>query len=132
MIRMERAWALSPWAVRNTVPEGVPGVYILGKFDMRAGFTPVYVGRSDSDVRIRLLSHCATAAGRYFLARTCACAKEAFHRECFYWHALRGSEGLLNSYHPDSPSGLCLTCPYCAAELGSRAMRAQKAIPGGI
>jgi hypothetical protein len=120
----ERAWALRPWAVRNTVPEGVPGVYILGEFDMHAGFTPVYVGRSDSDVRIRLLSHCTITTGRYFLVRPCACPTEAFQRECFYWHALRDSSCLLNSYHPDSPSGLCLTCPYCAAKLGGEVMGA--------
>lgn len=126
MTRTERAWALSPWAVRTTVPERVPGVYILGKFETYKGFTPVYVGRSDSDVRARLLSHCTVLMAQYFLARECTCPRQAFHKECFYWHALRGSGGLLNLYHPDSPSGLCLHCPYCAAELGDSVTEMQE------
>lgn len=116
MIQTMHAWMLIPWAVRNTVPERVPGVYILGEFNMRKGFAPVYVGRSDFDVRSRLIAHCSGAGFRYFVVRTCARALEAFQRECFYWHALRGSDRLLNVYHPDSPSGFGLACPYCEAD----------------
>ena len=115
MTRGTRAWLLAPWAVRMTVPEAVPGVYLLGDASpASSAFNATYVGRSDTDLRRRLLAHAQTGKAAYFRCCACGTQKEAFHRECLYWHALRGSQ-LRNKAHPDAPDGSEMQCPYCSA-----------------
>lgn len=115
MTRGTRAWLLAPWAVRMTVPAAVPGVYLLGDASpASSAFNPTDVGRSDTDLRRRLLAHAQAGKAAYFRCRPCGTQKEAFQRECVYWHSLRGSP-LRNKAHPDAPDGCALECPYCSA-----------------
>ena len=111
-----RAWLFVPYVVRILVPARVPGVYLLGRVTPECGvFVPHYVGRSDSDLRQRLTTHEKFPLTTHFCAQPCGSAGEAYVRECFYWHALRGEAHLLNSIHPDSPVKTGLRCPYCSA-----------------
>ena len=113
-----RAWLFVPMLVRLVVPARRPGVYLLGGLDPVDGaFSPCYVGRSDSDVRKRLTSHEHSARFTHFRVRICSTARQAFHRECQYWHALLDSGQLLNRQHPDLPVGASGSCPYCSASL---------------
>lgn len=110
-----RAWLLLSMVVRLVVPPGRPGVYILGGLESSDGdFFPRYVGRSDTDVQSRLMHHAQTPLFTYFRCRSCKSKGEAYHMECFYWHALFEFGKLFNRVHPDAPSNSHLKCPYCS------------------
>lgn len=116
MTTSTRAWLFVPSVVRMTVPTGTPGVYLLGQVaGAGSTFVPHYVGRSDFDVRQRLMRHEKLTLATHFCVRLCRSAEDAFMRECFYWHALRDEQRLMNAIHPDSPDQTGLHCPYCSA-----------------
>lgn len=110
-----RAWQLSPWAVRVLIPPAVIGAYLLGEPSLAGRFVFQYVGRSDTDLRRRLLEHWKLGTALYFRAIPCRDAAEAFKTECFLWHALKDDLPLRNVLHPDSPNGRESHCPYCVA-----------------
>lgn len=113
-----RAWLLVPWAIRLVVPERSIGVYLLGSVSLASSaFCPAYVGRSDIDLRRRLLRHGTTPLDTYFRVRRCASRQAAFFAECFLFHALRGTPQLRNALHPAAPDGSGLDCPYCFVAL---------------
>ena len=111
-----RAWLFRPEVVRVLVPLGCPGVYLLwtalGTCTPR---TPVYVGRSDNDLRRRLACHEKYLVATHFGWRSCSTPKEAFQTECLFWHSLAESDSLLNKRHPAAPISSGLTCPFCEA-----------------
>jgi hypothetical protein len=100
-----------PWVVRLAVPRGA-GVYVLGTLGTSRGSQPLYVGRSDIDLRERLSAHELMCTFQYFRFSICRSAREAFFEECRLWHSFGNLHNLI---HPDSPSGSGLSCPYCAA-----------------
>lgn len=93
-------------AVLNNIS---PGAYALGP--KRDGKFYVHrVGRADRDVRARLkdyVGHYAAFKVDYFPD-----ARSAFEKECELFHDFNPRD---NTYHPDSPDGLNLTCPRCPA-----------------
>ncbi len=71
-----------------------------------------YVGRSDTNVRDRLLQH---VGGRYteFKYSYATSAKDAFETECRNYHDY-GGDNLDNDIHPDRPdNSLNWKCPRC-------------------
>lgn len=109
MIR-HRIYRLQPWLVRALIPPDQLGSYIL----YRAG-APIYVGRSDTDLRRRLLQHAAAGTSEYFRYDVHPSASHAFRAECSLYHALDAP--LTNRIHPDAPDYLDVDCAFCTISL---------------
>lgn len=62
--------------VRMVVPSGIIGAYALFRV-LSGSLSVVYVGRSDTDLRRRLLSHPYRALAAYFSYEPCASASAA-------------------------------------------------------
>ena len=90
-------WSLGDIAVQRHAREGWPGVYLLA--DTQG--IPRYVGRSDVNVRNRLLHHCDSGQYRYFLVEHYRSPDDAFYRECNLYHHYRNQ--LDNEIHPAVP-----------------------------
>jgi hypothetical protein len=101
-------WSLGDIAVRRHARDGWPGVYLLAD---TTGF-PRYVGRSDADVRNRLLQHAGVGKYRFFLVEHFRTIDGAFHRECNLYHHYRYQ--LDNQIHPAVPRGCGDGCPSCS------------------
>lgn len=102
---------LSAAIVRQLIPRKNVGFYRIGT--MRGGkFTVRYFGRSDVDLRRRLLSHCHAKTGTHFEFRMTPYIYRAFVLECAEWHLAHPTAKNLN--HPDAPRWIDYLCPYCA------------------
>lgn len=104
--------------IDRLVPEGVPGNYAFGSFDVGKNvFYVQYVGRSDSNLHDRI----GHMLGKYshFMASIANSAMEAYHKECQNWHDFGGEEKCLdNEIHPDRPNGAKLAfCPVCTKRI---------------
>lgn len=113
-MRSTRAWRLAPWVVRIVIPDGVVGVYLLG--DVRPAGMPLditYVGRSDKNLRRRLLHHCSAGRADMFKFAVCSDSDHAFRVECFLWHATKGKGLITNINHPAAPAAARTRCPFC-------------------
>lgn len=101
-----------PEVIREYVQPGRPGVYVLG--DNENGFQYRYVGRSDTCLQTRLLTHNHLYRFEYFIFRYVDSPKDGFLLESKWWHDCR-VQGfpLVNQIHPDAPSHSGFTCPYC-------------------
>ncbi len=97
--------------VRALVPARVSGVYTLGRY-ADAQPVVVYVGRSDLDLRRRLLSHARAGEFDWFSFTVTRSIFEAFRLECCGWHLY---SSICNMIHPDAPARLPYRCPYCIA-----------------
>lgn len=95
--------------VRRAVPPGVIGAYSLGS---NASSIPHYIGRSDTDLRRRLLQHSAKGRYDWFIATPTMDTYAAFYLECRSWHALKRPL-LTNRIHPAIPVGKATMCPFC-------------------
>lgn len=71
----------------------------------------MYIGRSDTDVRQRLLRHCADQRGAYFTYDVHPNATNAYDVECALFHIL--APMLSNRIHPDRPNFHEGTCVFC-------------------
>lgn len=100
------AYRLAPDVIRKLVPQGSPGTYRLH----RDGHV-VYLGRSDTDLRRRLLEHCLARRGDHFTWHLHTTALTAWTDECSQWHDLP----LLaqNLVHPARPDGTTDRCSFC-------------------
>jgi len=105
-----RIYRLEPWLVRALIPADQVGSYIL----YRAS-APIYVGRSDTDLRRRLLQHAAAGTGEYFRYDVHPSPSHAFWAECSLYHAIDGP--LTNHIHPDAPDYLDIECAFCSTNL---------------
>lgn len=103
----------SPETIRRVVSPDKCGVYALG--DMEDGeFQVKYVGRSDSCLRTRLLTHNHMYEFTYFYFLYMDSPAAAYRFESRWWHAcVDFGVPVINKIHPDSPSNAFLTCPYC-------------------
>ncbi len=112
---MTTPFRLTPDVIRKVVPEDKVGVYALG--DVENGeFTIKYVGRSDSSLQKRLLTHNYLYRFSYFIFCCTDNEKEAFEMESRWWHICNNEHVILcNHIHPDAPSGVSISCPYCSA-----------------
>lgn len=105
-----RLYRLHPWLVRALIPPDRVGSYIL----YRAAF-PIYVGRSDTDLRRRLLQHAEAGTAEYFSYDVHPSPSHAHRAECSLFHAADGP--LTNCIHPDAPDYLDIQCSFCSASL---------------
>ena len=85
-----------------------PGVYVLS----RNGNKAHYVGRSDSDLRSRLMSYVGSRYLKFWFTYATS-AKDAFEKECLLYHQFGGSSSLDNKIHPQRPDGCTWRCPVC-------------------
>lgn len=108
---MSGPYKLDTTTIYDVVTRIKPGNYALGFADAN-GFTIHYVGRSDSNVATRLLSH-VTEPYTHFKFSYASNPVEAFKKECKNYHDCGGSANLDNEYHPDKPNGYNVSCPYC-------------------
>lgn len=103
-----RLYRLSPWLIRVLIPIDYIGTYNL----YRLGKTePVYIGRSDTCLRNRLLSHAQAKRADYFDYDIQWTREKCFIAECSAYHALLGKTE--NLIHPAPPKGLQIKCPFC-------------------
>lgn len=99
----EPAW------VRNMIPTGVVGTYVL----LRRG-RPFYVGRSDHCLVSRLIGHEYLPRASHVVWEICRDPVQAFHREAYLYDDSRRLPGFLNRVHPARPAGHTGECPFCA------------------
>lgn len=104
------AYSLAQERVRQDVTANEPGFYRLGTM-VDGQFHPSYFGRSDTDIRRRLLEHAKKGWFTHFRIRPADSVKQAFEQECRDWH-LHGEE-MTNRIHPARPDGAEYGCPYC-------------------
>lgn len=102
---------LSKPIIEGEISKGLVGAYCLGvKTDK--GFNAGYVGRSDTDIRRRLLQHAEVGKFSNFYFIPTKTIFDAFMIECREWHRFFA---LSNSIHPDAPKNLPYICSYCNA-----------------
>ena len=99
--------------IEKNVSKTSAGNYALGRTE-GSTFYVLYVGRSDTDVKSRLLSWAAEKTKytkfKFSYADT---IKEAFEKECQNYHDFGESEKLDNDIHPDRPKGTDWKCRRC-------------------
>ena len=83
------------------------GNYALG-YNRNHIFVPKYVGRSDNDLKERLMDH-VNSNHKRFKFKYQRTKKQAFIKECENYHDL--NDQIENEIHPDSPDGQSLECP---------------------
>lgn len=113
-----RLLRLRPWLIRSLIPPQQVGTYVL----YTATGIPRYVGRSDADLRQRLLRHCTDRRGAYFTYDVHNSPLNAFEMECALFHVLGPS--ITNRIHPDHPAYQPARCAYCrATQRAARSLR---------
>lgn len=83
---------------------GATGTYILSRGDNVAH----YVGRSDSNLSIRLGQHVKEGLYDEFWFEETPSLLEAYYRECEWYHKYKPTD---NSNHPAVPPGAAWKCP---------------------
>lgn len=101
-----RRYALKPWLIRALIPEGVMGTYVLW-----SPSAPVYVGRSDTSLRRRLLEHARQWPDIYFTFDEASSPEDAYAMECSLFHAL--GEHTSNIDHPQRVAADDPPCLFC-------------------
>jgi len=90
-----------------------PGNYALGYEGKEGQFVVQYVGRSDNDLKDRLLQH-AFEDCPLFEYSYATSSQAAFDKEWENYHDFGGSEGKLkNDRHPQRPDNSKWKCPKC-------------------
>lgn len=84
------------------------GVYALGHTNAQGLFCISHIGRSDSDIRARLLDY--IGSDMLFKFGYCSASQTAFERECGLFHDFSPPG---NRLHPDRPKGTRWRCPRC-------------------
>lgn len=107
---LQGAYSLNSESVNKAVSETSPGAYVLGEFKADH-FQPRYVGRSDRNVRGRLIDHVSDTDYSFFCFQYCGTVREAFEAECIFFHSFESD--LDNKRHPDRPNGKDWSCPCC-------------------
>ncbi len=107
---LPRLYKLTPWLIRMIIPSQLIGTYTLYLNDS-LGCRPVYTGRSDTDLRRRLISHPLMGYATHFEYNTYDCPEKAFIVECAQYHLSKGI--YLNKIHPAIPNGSLISCPFC-------------------
>lgn len=105
-----RALGLRPWLVRALIPPQRIGTYVL----YTARGRPLYIGRSDTDIRRRLLWHCSNRSGAYFTYDVHPSPASAYDVECALFHLLAAQ--VSNRIHPDRPDFHPTACAFCLSE----------------
>ena len=113
-LNMNGLYDLTKQKIENTITKKSAGNYALGYLNDKDVFIVLYVGRSDSDLKERLLSWVEKQSKyKKFKYSYADSAKEAFLKECTNFHDFGGTEKLNNEIHPDRPKNLDWKCPKC-------------------
>lgn len=107
------AHTLTPDGVRQHTTHRSSGFYRIGSvYD--GDFFMAYFGRSDRDLRQRLMSHARNGTYDFFQVQETETVRRAFELECREFHLT--SMATDNKYHPAAPDHSNYECPYCALE----------------
>lgn len=110
---MKNVFLFLPEVVRLLVDKGKTGVYALGEV-VEDEFLVGYVGRSDTCLQTRLLTHNYLYDFSYFYFQCVETPADAYALEAGMWHACMDyGIPIRNRIHPDSPANAHLKCPYC-------------------
>ncbi|MFB4293447.1 GIY-YIG nuclease family protein [Nonomuraea sp. ATR24] len=101
-----RRYRLKPWLIRALIPEGVMGSYVLW-----GPAAPVYVGRSETSLRRRLIEHSQNWPNSFFTYDVAFTAQNAYTMECSLFHAL--GDRTTNVDHPQRSAASDPGCPFC-------------------
>ena len=107
---MNGSYKLDEETVNKIVTKTSVGNYALGKKNEKGNFSVCYVGRSDSDVKNRLLYWVENSSRPLFKYSYTTSIKEAFEKECKNYHDFDPTD---NDIHPDRPEGKDWKCPHC-------------------
>jgi hypothetical protein len=99
---LQGPYPLSFDAIDSVVRATSAGVYALGHTDAQGRFAINHVGRSDSDLRARLLD--CIGSEKLFKYGYSASAQTAFEKECQLFHDFSPPG---NRLHPSRPTALC-------------------------
>jgi hypothetical protein len=105
--------------IASLITRGVRGVYLLLNGDR-----PIYVGRSDRCLRLRLMRHGLLPRATHLTWFPCNSAVDAYRFEAGLFHSLLHQPGVVNQIHPVAPAGVPIRCPFCAASTRSALLRA--------
>jgi len=75
----------------------------------------MYIGRSDTDLRRRILQHAAARRAEYFTYDVHHTAQHAFEVESSMYHSEQ--ESLTNCIHPAAPKATRAQCPFCPPQV---------------
>lgn len=109
-LNMNGPYDLTEAVVDKEVTRTSPGNYALGHVDQDNTFRVEYVGRSDTDVKLRLKQWAAKGVYRSYKYSYATSKKDAFLKECKNYHDF---DNLDNEYHPDKPDETNWKCPLC-------------------
>lgn len=109
----ERPLRLRPWLIRAVLPPKRIGTYRLHR---HGGI--VYVGRSDTDLRRRLIQHADANRADFFTYDIHWTREQAYVMECALFHNTRHQA--MNKIHPAIPAGEAVPCPFCLGITGAR------------
>lgn len=112
-LEMQGAYDLSNAKINELITESSEGNYALGVINQKTQkFVVKYVGRSETDLNVRLKQH----VGKYpkFKFSYAPSAKAAFEKVCKNFHDFGGTKKLVNKIHPAPPAYSDWKCPYCS------------------
>lgn len=108
-----RRFSLRPWLIRALIPSHRVGTYVLSH-DTHV----VYIGRSDTDLRRRLIEHARNRGPSiYFTYAIHRSSLLAYDDECSLFHAV--GDSATNMAHPQSPAGTTAPCGFCQVNLAA-------------
>lgn len=108
---MGQAFLMQSNILRANLEPNKQGVYVLGSYEDKR-FYPVYVGRADSCLLTRLLTHNHRNQVTHVEWRVTSSIRQAYLQECCFYHTYE-DEHILNKIHPAKPGGTNLICPIC-------------------
>ena len=107
---MQGPYELNSATISAVVTRTSPGNYALGTKNDTGAFAVYYVGRSDTDVRGRLISWVGNTKRPLFKFSYSTSPKAAFEKECENYHDFKPSD---NNQHPGRPTNTNWKCPKC-------------------
>lgn len=87
----------------------ITGNYVLGDKDQTGEFVPMWIGRSDTDLRLELKSK--LSSGFPFFKFSVGPPNYSFELESAQYHGFLGK--LQNKTHPNPPAGSGMKCVLC-------------------
>lgn len=111
-LNMNGSYKLESETVNKTITKKSASNYALGYTNDKT-FIVKYVGRSDSDLKARLLSHISNGKYKEFKYSYATSPKTAFEKECQNFHDFGETKKLDNDIHPDRPNRSGWECPIC-------------------
>lgn len=113
-LNMKSPYKFVDTEMRKKVEDNKIGNYALGYETSDGEFAVEYVGRSDTNLRRRLIEHYNNGESyEFFKFKYAETVEAAFVEECRNYHDFGESQKLNNEIHSDRPDGENLICPYC-------------------